>query len=69
MQQDYCVKLPGVNFTNILLAAFMLVDPKSIKKIYNLTVIFTHLGSACLKAAHKMLMKLSPGVNFATFYS
>jgi len=26
---------PGVNFTNILFEAFTLVDPKSVKKIYN----------------------------------
>ena len=46
----------GVNFTNILQAAFMLVDSESVKKIDNLTVIFTHLGSVCLKSACKMLM-------------
>jgi len=34
------------------------------KKIDNLTVIFTHSGSARAKAACKTLMKLSPGVNF-----
>ncbi len=31
------------NFTN---EAFMLVDPKSVKEIDNLAVIFMHLGSA-----------------------
>jgi len=51
---------PGVNFINILHAAFTLVDPKSIKKIDNLTVIFTILGSSQRKAVHKMLMKLTP---------
>jgi len=29
---------PGVDFINILCAAFTLVDPKSVKKIDNLTV-------------------------------
>ncbi len=35
----------GVNFTNVLSAAFTLVDPKSVKMIDNLTVFFTLLGS------------------------
>ena len=30
----------GVNFTNILGAAFMPSDPKSVKKLLNLTVFF-----------------------------
>jgi len=29
--------------------------------ISDLTVIFALLGSTCLKAAHKILMKLTPG--------
>jgi len=53
-----------VDFTNVLREAFMLVDPKSIKNIDNLTVIFMHLGLACIKDAYKTLMKLSPGVDF-----
>jgi hypothetical protein len=36
----------GVNFINVLRAAFTLVDPESIKKIENLTVFFTLLESA-----------------------
>ncbi len=39
--------------------ALTLLDSKSIKKIDKLTVIFTYLGSACVKASCKMLMKLS----------
>jgi len=54
----------GVNFTNVLCEAFMLVDPESVKKIDNLTVFFTLLESASVKAVYRMLMKLSPGVNF-----
>jgi len=30
----------------------------------NLTVFFTHLGSAGVKAPRRMLMKLTPGINF-----
>jgi len=48
------VLLPGVNFINILRAAFVPVDPESIKNADNLTDFFAHSGST--------LMKLSPGV-------
>jgi len=51
---------PGVNFINIQHTAFLLVDPKSVKKIDNLTVFFTLLESASVKAVRKTLMKLSP---------
>ncbi len=39
-----------------------------------LTVFFTHSVSTCIKAVHRTLMKLSPGVNFtnimrAAFYT
>jgi len=52
---------PGVNFISVLQVAFMSSDPKWAKKTDNLTVIFTLLGSAHTKAAHRTLMKLSPG--------
>jgi hypothetical protein len=45
--------MAGVNFTNILLTAFTLIAPESIKKIDNLTVIFTLLGSASVKDVHR----------------
>jgi len=51
----------SVIFIYILWEAFMVLDPESVKKINNLTVIFTHLGSVLVKAPRKMLMKLSPG--------
>ena len=50
----------GVNFTNVLWAAFTPADPKSAKKLLNLTVFFALLGSACVKAARRMLVKLTP---------
>ncbi len=53
-------KKPYVNFTNILRAALTHVDPKSAKKTYDLTVLFVLLGSECVKAVRKMLMKLIP---------
>jgi len=40
----------------------MRTDPKIVKKIDNLTVIFMLSGSDYIKAACRMLMKLTPGV-------
>ncbi len=51
----------GVNFINILLVAIGHADPKSAKKTDNLTVFFALLGSAPVRAACRMLMKLAPG--------
>jgi len=51
----------GFNFIDVLRTAFTLVDPKSVKKIDNLTVSFTLLGSASVKAVRRTLMKLSLG--------
>jgi len=45
----------SVDFTNVLRKAFMRADPKSPKN----TVFFALLGSAPVKAACKMLMKLT----------
>ncbi len=51
----------GVNFTNIIWAAFFTrAIPKSAKKTDGSTVFFALLGSALVKAAHKTLMKLTP---------
>jgi hypothetical protein len=51
--------LPGVNFTNVLQAAFTLADPESAKKLLDLTVFFALLVSASVKAARRTLMKLT----------
>jgi len=51
---------PGVNFINMLLAAFTHVDPKTANKYSKIIVFFALLGSACLKALLKTLMKLTP---------
>ena len=53
----------GVNFTNILRAAFTGADPKSAIKLLNLTVFFALLGSARVKAACRTLVKLTPVVD------
>jgi len=44
-----------------LQAAFLSADPKSVKKTDGLTVLFALLGSAFVKSALKMLMKLTAG--------
>jgi hypothetical protein len=49
----------GVNFTNVLSAAFTHSDPKSAKKTVKLSVFFAHSGSAHVKAARRTLMKLT----------
>jgi len=46
-----------VDFNNILRKTFTNADPKSAKDTDDLTVIFTLLGSAQVKAACKMLVK------------
>jgi len=58
------VKLtPWVNFfINILRAAFTRADPEWAKKTENLTVFFVLSGSAHIKAAGRMLVKLTPDV-------
>ncbi len=39
----------------------MRADPERTKKTDNLTAFFALSGSALAKAAHRMLMKLTPG--------
>jgi len=50
----------GVNFTNVTYSARR---SQKRKKTDGLTVFFGLLGSAHLKAAHKMLLESTPGVN------
>jgi len=46
-----------------LYAAFVSADPKSAKKYTQDVSLFMLLGSAHIKEAHNMLMKLNPGGN------
>jgi hypothetical protein len=57
-----------VDFNKILCAAFMRANPKSIKKTDCLTVFFGLLGSANIKVAPKMLVKLTPGISQTKLY-
>jgi len=50
-----------VSISSMFKHSYMRSDPKSTKKTYNLTNYFVVLGSSRVKAAHKMLMKLTPG--------
>jgi len=52
----------GLISPTCLLEAFMCTDPKSAKKIDDLTVFFVLLGSSRVKAVCKMLVKLTPDV-------
>jgi len=51
----------GANFINVLRVAFTCAYPKSEKDTDDLTAIFALLGSGCVKAARKMLVKLATG--------
>jgi len=52
--------MPGLNFINILRTAFAPTDAERVKNQLRLQNIFMLLGSACVKAARRTLMKLTP---------
>jgi len=52
----------GVNFINILLAAFTGADPKSAYKYSQAINLFALLGSARVKALCKMMVNSTPEV-------
>jgi len=58
----------GVSFINILLAVFARPDTESEEKNGNLIVFFVHSGSVRVKAARRMLMKLTHGVCFTNTF-
>jgi len=58
---------PGVDFTNILLAAFSREDPKSAKRQSNHQCLFALFGSWHKKSCS--LVILTPGVNFTNVLS
>jgi len=55
-----CEASSGLNFISVLHTAFVHADPKSVKRYWCLMLS----GSTSAKAAHKMLVKLTHGVNF-----
>ena len=54
------VAAAGVNFTNILRAAFTHADPKSAKKTVKSSIFFVLSGSKRVKAAHKHIDEINP---------
>ena len=54
-------KAAGVNFINVLQAAFKCANPKSAKKTVKSSSFFALLGSASVTAARRTLVKLTPG--------
>jgi len=52
--------MAGVNFTNILCADFTHANPNSAKRYWQCDCVFALLGSAHVKALHRMLMKSTP---------
>ena len=51
---------PEVNFTNVFTRSFYARRSRKRKQLLDLTVVFALLGSECVKAAHKMMVKLTP---------
>ena len=54
-----CVS-PGVNFTNILRAAFIHTDHKKCKKDSQVKQLLALFGSACVNAVHKHIDEIDP---------
>jgi hypothetical protein len=51
---------PGVDFTNVLGAAFTKEDPINAKRHWWLDCLFALLGSSQLQAAHKHVGEIDP---------
>jgi len=62
IQQENIQVMVRVNFSNVLCAPFKCKDPKSTKIQSSHQCLFALLGSAGVKAACKMLVKLTPAV-------
>ena len=56
----FLLRSSGVNFINVLRAAFTCTDPKSAKKTVKSSSFFALSGSSIVKAALRMLVKLTP---------
>jgi len=54
----------GVNFINVLQAAFAPIDPKNVKRYWLLDCILTLLGAMVVKAVHKYVDEFEPSIEF-----
>ncbi len=63
-QERWACVSSGVNFINVLWAAFAPVDPKSVKRYWQLDWTLTLLGATCTKAAHKFVGEINPRRQF-----
>jgi len=54
---------PGVNITNVLLAAFMLVDPESVKNTVKSSVSFYAYGICSNKSCTNNIDEIEPGLS------
>ncbi len=64
---------PGVNFINILYAAFAHSDPKRVKRYWGLDWVLMLWGATGVKAAHKYVDEIDPKwpkpwINLSTSY-
>jgi len=59
---------PGVNFINVLRAAFVPVDSKSVKRYWQLDWILTLLGATGVKAARKYVGEIEPWSSYFTMH-
>ncbi len=57
-------KKPGVNFIKALRAAFAPIDPKSVKRYWQLDCILTLLGAKAVKAVCKYVGEIEPRGQF-----
>ena len=61
LSQCRCRHRSWTNFTIVFMPTFYVSRSQMRKKLFDLTVFLALLGSACIKAARKMLVKLTLG--------
>jgi len=63
-QERWACVSSGVNFINVLWAAFAPVDPKSVKRYWQLDWTLTLLGATGVKAVRKYVGEIEPRCQF-----
>jgi len=54
------MRISGLNFINVLLTAFAPIDPKIVKRYWQLDWILTLFGATGVKAVHKYVGEIDP---------